>query len=142
MVNKKGKRLDIIISLYNINIGGPFTTPQSWMMDNIIFLLTISIDCQEQSLGELINWLQRDQSLIFSQILSTNFFLRKCREINLENLCVDIGAKTKLDHTMWGGVECFWCVINNSDGWSVLVCWICLRRGWISNTNANKLILL
>ena len=73
------------------------------MATNINFLLTISIDCQEQSLGELINWLQRDQSLIFYQILSTNFF-RKCMEISLENLYVDIGAKTKLDHTICEGV--------------------------------------
>ena len=61
------------------------------MVTNINFLLTISIDCQEQSLGELMNWLQRDQTLIFYQILPTDF-LRKCMEISMENLYADIGA--------------------------------------------------
>ena len=51
----------------------------------------ISIQCQEQSLGELIKWSRREKSLIFSQILSTNS-LRKCMEIGLENLYVDIGS--------------------------------------------------
>ena len=36
-------------------------------------------------------WSQREKSLIFYQILSTNF-LTKCMEISLENLYVDIGA--------------------------------------------------
>ena len=62
------------------------------LVTNINFLLTISIDCQEQSLWELIKWSQREKSLIFYQILSTNS-LRKCIEISLENLYVDIGAK-------------------------------------------------
>ena len=39
---------------------------------NINFLLTISRDCQEQSLWELIKWSQREKSLIFYQILPTN----------------------------------------------------------------------
>ena len=43
------------------------------LVTNVNFLQTISIDCQEQSLWESTNWLQRDQSLIFYQILSTNF---------------------------------------------------------------------
>ena len=42
-------------------------------------------------LWELIKWSQREKSLIFYQILSTNS-LRKCIEISLENLYVDIGA--------------------------------------------------
>ena len=41
---------------------------------NINFLLTISRDCQEQSLWELIKWSQREKSLIFYQILPTNSF--------------------------------------------------------------------
>ena len=52
----------------------------------------ISIYCQEQSLWEFIKWSQREKSLIFYQILSTNS-LRKCIETSLENLYVDIGAK-------------------------------------------------
>ena len=112
------------------------------MATNINFLLTISIDCQEQSLGELISWLQTDQSLIFYQILSTNFFKEMYGDQSGEFVWISRywGQNQAWSHNMWGGVEYFWCVINNGNGWSVLVCWICLRRGSISNTNANKLI--
>ena len=61
------------------------------MLTNINFLLTISIDCQVQSLWKLIKWSWREKSLIFYQILSTNF-LRKCMKISLENLYVDIAV--------------------------------------------------
>ena len=62
------------------------------MVTNINFLLTISIDCQVQHLWELIKWSQREKSLIFYQFLPTNS-VRKCIEISLENLFVDIGLK-------------------------------------------------
>ena len=61
------------------------------MVSNINFLLTISIDCQEIWLWELIIDHLRENALIFYQILST-YSLRKCIEISLENLYVDIGA--------------------------------------------------
>ena len=61
------------------------------MVTNINFLLTESIDCQGQSLWELIEWSQREKSLISYQILST-YSLRKCMQISLENLYVDIWA--------------------------------------------------
>ena len=51
----------------------------------------ISIQCQEQSLGELKKLSQTEKSWIFYQILSTNS-LQKCMEISLENLYEDIGA--------------------------------------------------
>ena len=58
---------------------------------NVNFLPTISIDCQEIRLWELIKWSSEKNALIFSQILSTNS-LRECIEISLENLYVDNGA--------------------------------------------------
>ena len=61
------------------------------MVTNINFLLTESIDCQGQSLWELIKWPQREKSLISYQILST-YSLRKRMQISLENLYVDIWA--------------------------------------------------
>ena len=57
----------------------------------INFLLTISLDYHEQSLWELTKWSQIEKYLIFYQILLTNSS-RKCMEISLENLYVDIGA--------------------------------------------------
>ena len=65
--------------------------PLSPSSDQHQFSPMISIDCQEQSLWELIKWSQSEKSLIFYQILSTNS-IRKCIEISLENLYVDIGA--------------------------------------------------
>ena len=45
------------------------------MVTNINFLLTISIDCQEISLWELIKWSsKRNYVLSFYQILNTYFF--------------------------------------------------------------------
>ena len=71
------------------------------MVTNINFLLTISIDCQEQSLGELINWLQKDQSLIFYQILSTNFFKEMYGDQSGEFVWISrYWGQTKLDHTI------------------------------------------
>ena len=62
------------------------------IVTNINFLLTISIDCQVQHLWEIIKiWSQREKSLILYQFLPTNS-VRKCIEISLENLYVDIGA--------------------------------------------------
>ena len=61
------------------------------IVTNINFLLTESIDCQGQSLWELIKWSQREKSLISYQILST-YSLRKRMQISLENLYVDIWA--------------------------------------------------
>ena len=82
---------------------------------NINFLQTISINSQEIRLWELINDHQRENTLIYYQILSTyslrkspndhqrentliyyqslsNYSLRKSIETSLENLYVDIGA--------------------------------------------------
>ena len=61
------------------------------IVTNINFLLTISVDCQEIRLWELIKWSSEKNALISSQILSTNS-LRECTEISLENLYVDIGV--------------------------------------------------
>ena len=63
------------------------------ILTNINFLPTISRDCQEQSLWELINWLQRDQSLIFYQILSTNFFKEMYGHQSGEFVCRYWGLK-------------------------------------------------
>ena len=49
------------------------------------------IDYHEQRLWELTKWSQIEKYLICYQILSTNS-LRKCMEISLENLYVDIGT--------------------------------------------------
>ena len=58
---------------------------------NINFLQTISINSQEIRLWELINDHQRENNLIYYQILST-YTLRKSIETSLENLYVDTGA--------------------------------------------------
>ena len=59
------------------------------MVTNINFLLTISVHHQEIRLCELINDHERENALIFYQILSTNS-LRECIEISLENLFVEL----------------------------------------------------
>ena len=58
---------------------------------NINFLRIILIYNQEKSYEYLLNYHQRENALIFYQILFTNS-LRKCMEISVENLFVDIGA--------------------------------------------------
>ena len=47
--------------------------------------------CKEISYENQWNDHPRENTLMFEQILSTNF-LRKCMEISLENLYVDTGA--------------------------------------------------
>ena len=62
-------------------------------------------------------------------------------ETSLENLYVYIGAKTKLDHTICEEVFSTFDVLYITVIDEVIsACWICLRRGSISNTNANELI--
>ena len=57
----------------------------------IHFLLTISIHCQEIRLWRIIKWSPKRKCLDHLSN-SLNTFFRKCLEISLENLYVDIGA--------------------------------------------------
>ena len=66
-------------------------TPSVPIVTEIKFLIAISIHRQEISYVNLLNDHQRENGLIYYQILSTNS-LRKCMEISLENLYVDTGA--------------------------------------------------
>ena len=68
-----------------------YLTLQVPIVTNINFLLTISICYQEKWLWELIKWSPKKK---FFDLLpnSLNYFLRKCMEVSIENLYVDIGA--------------------------------------------------
>ena len=84
------KQLDEIQATAKYHFG--VLTLQVPIVTNVNFLLTISIQCQDIRLWELIKWSQGGgNALIFYQILSS-YSGRKSGVISVENLYVDIRA--------------------------------------------------
>ena len=91
---------------------------------SINFLLTKSIHNREKGLWKLIKWSQKENDLIFCQILSMNS-LEKCIAICLVNLNLDIGVLK-----VWMFCDCTFLPAAAGVGYPLLgeVCYLNCRK--------------